>query len=422
MHVEKMLRFLRPHGVTPLRSPCERCRRWRIIGNDLFGLCFVAEAIAVAGPLLVVRCVMAGNSRVSLPTFMSPSPTRLSRSAHFSLALTFLCCTVATIQESYGSDVPLFAAPQPTCSGDEIFLLSTREIGADCNDNALRRKLRCERVSASPDKGFQWLPADWRELLADSSEERPTIIYIHGNRVSPGEDKLQGLRVYHSLLSAGRPDRPVRFLIWSWPSTPIRRPIKDYKVKADLTRPVAWQLAWFLDQFPAQADVSLVGYSYGARVASGSMHLLGGGSLGRLKLDHRSHPQQRTIRAAFLAAAFDANWLQPGHFHSRMLSQIDHLIVATNSLDPAMRFYHLSNGRGHVDALGKAGVAQPRSLGPAVRQIEPLDFTSEVGRSHLLVDYLAASQKMQQLWRQLLATAATGGTPGLPSERLSLAD
>ncbi len=295
---------------------------------------------------------------------------------------------------------PLFDAPPIPITSDEVLLLSTRAIGTTCNSESMSRGLRCQRLENGRDGRPNWRTADWRVLLS-AHANLPTIIYVHGNRVTTGQDRAEGMRVYRSLKSHCRLSGPVRFVIWSWPSAQIPGPIKDYLVKARRTNPAAWQLAWLLDKMPVEAPISLVGYSYGTRVVSGATHLLAGGQLSRLTLGERTHPQRPPVRAALLAAAYDADWIQPGRFYDHALSQLEVLVLATNELDPAMRFYHLGNGRGRMHALGKSGVHQPRTLGTATRRVKRVDFTHEVGRSHSLVVYLAAEGKMDTLWRQL---------------------
>ncbi len=296
--------------------------------------------------------------------------------------------------------VPLFDAPQPPVVHDEILVISTRALGTVCNDESTSRGLRCQRLATNTSGQPSWKTSDWRRLLSSPKRKSlPTIIYVHGNRMVPGQDRLQGMQVYRSLKA--HTVGPVRFIIWSWPSKQISGPIKDYLVKAQRTNPAAWQLAWLLDKLPGEAQISLVGYSFGTRIVSGATHLLAGGQLGRLKLVERTHPARPPVRAVLLAAAYDADWFQPGRFYDQALGQLERLILATNELDPAMRFYHLGNGRGRMHALGKSGVYQPGTLGAARNRLQRVDFTSEVGRSHSLADYLAADRKMSILWHEL---------------------
>jgi hypothetical protein len=173
------------------------------------------------------------------------------------------------------------------------------------------------------------------------------------------------------------------------------------------TNPVAWQLAWFLDQLPAETPIAMMGYSYGARTVSGTMHLLGGGKLGNLSLENRQHADRPPVRIALVAAAFDADWVLPGEVHQRTITQVERMVVVTNRQDPAMRFFKLSTKNSRVDALGLAGIPNATKLGAAVKRIQYIDVTAEVGRSHVIYDYLADQPKMTRMWRQLLDDEAT---------------
>ncbi|MEM8945076.1 MAG: hypothetical protein AAGD11_07825 [Planctomycetota bacterium] len=265
-----------------------------------------------------------------------------------------------------------------------------------------------------------WAVADWQQLTS-TAIARPTIIYVHGNRVSSGHDRAEGLQVYRSFLTHRPVKGPIRFIIWSWPAEQIPGPIKDYLVKAQRTNPVAWQLAWMLDKLPAEAPIGMVGYSYGTRVVCGAAHLLAGGKIGPLELASRAKKAQPPTRAALMAAAFDADWLQPGRFYSRSLVQLDRVMLATNQFDPAMRFYHLSNGRGRMDALGKFGLKDPRSLGGMLRRVQRIDYTRSVGRSHVIDDYLAAERQMRSLWHGLMVetpkSMASAGSGAIATSR-----
>ncbi|MCG8448488.1 MAG: hypothetical protein MI725_02775 [Pirellulales bacterium] len=324
---------------------------------------------------------------------------KLSAFVCLALIVSWSTCACAVAAE------PLFAPPQPPQSitqVDEIVLVSTRAVGTTCDSQKLGQGLRCDRWEIDATGRPAWKMIDWRELLLPSQPDRPTVIYVHGNRVATGRDRTEGLKVYHSLKKHGPPHGPIRFIIWSWPSTPIPRPVKDFRVKAAFTHPVAWQFAWFLDQMPADTHLSLVGYSYGTRVVSGAMHLLEGGRLGELKLHSPPDKERAPIRAALIAAAFDADWIQPGNYYGRTLHHLECLVLTTNKQDPAMRFYHLSNGHGRVHALGRTGIEKPRLLGTSARRIKQVDFTDRVGRNHALAEYLAASGKMSTVWRQIL--------------------
>jgi hypothetical protein len=291
-------------------------------------------------------------------------------------------------------------APAPPIA-DEILLISTRELGIKCDPELVARDLECRRLMIDADGHPTWVAHDWHNLQK-SDNVRPTVIYVHGNRVSVGMDETEGMAVYQSLITARAHQGPVRYIIWSWPSAQIPGLIKDYQVKAVRTNPVAWQLAWFLDKLPAETPLALMGYSYGARTVSGSMHLLAGGTLGTLKLAERRTPERPPIRVALMAAAFDADWVLPGEMHQRAIHQVDRMVVVTNRHDPAMRFFKLSTKNSRADALGLAGVPHVEKLGSAAKRIQCIDVSAEVGRSHIIYDYLSDVPKMNRMWQQVL--------------------
>lgn len=294
-------------------------------------------------------------------------------------------------------------------AADSIILVSTRPLGVKCVAEEMSAGLRCERLAVDGGQR-RWSPTSWTEVAAEFAEPLPTIIYVHGNRVSSGEDKQQGLAFYRSLANSRPPGR-LRYVIWSWPADQIRGPAKDYAVKAARTKPVGWQLAWAVNQLPPQSPVTLVGYSYGARIVTGALHLLGGGSMGELKLYRSDNALRPPLRAALVAAALDADWLRPGGYHGLAVGQVESMVLINNQLDPAMRFYHLPVENRHAQALGFAGVRATRSWGDAAGKIRSIDVTNSVGRHHAISEYLSHSGGLRRAWDQLLPAAPTPATP-----------
>lgn len=279
---------------------------------------------------------------------------------------------------------------------DQIFLINTRAVGTRCERDAMCSGLVCE-THAGARGATGWDSLSWEQLAAELAKPTPTIIYIHGNRVDCGYSKSHGLAMYRSIANRRQGEGPIRFIIWSWPSSQIRGQVRDYQVKAARTKQVGWQLAWAIDQLPAETPVAVIGYSYGARVASGALHLLAGGRLGSLELNDRLHPNRPPVRAAFVAAALDANWIRPGGYHGRALEQVDELLLVNNHLDPAMRFYHLAMESG-ARPLGYGG---PRGLGQFASRVRSVDVTSAVGRHHAIEEYLASSSRVTRVLEQV---------------------
>jgi hypothetical protein len=290
----------------------------------------------------------------------------------------------------------------PRSNGDQILLVSTRAMGLRCDAATMAAGLRCTRLVRGASGQSHWKDAAWSDVLADFAEPLPTVIYVHGNRVEGDADEAHGLQVYRALAAQKPAGVRIRYVIWSWPSSQIRGPVKDYEVKAARTRPVGWQLAWAIDQLPAETPLALVGYSYGARVVTGTLHVLGGGRLNDLDLPQRVHPNRPPLRVALVAAAVDASWLRPEGYHGRALSQVETLLLVNNQLDPAMRFYPISPVGRHATALGYTGISSNAFPG----RIRSFDFTESVGRHHALSAYLAASGQLGRVLKQVVQAPA----------------
>ncbi len=309
--------------------------------------------------------------------------------------------------------VPHAANSSSQTASDQILLVSTRRLGTRCDAQAMAHGLHCER--REPDG--RWVHQSWDATLAQFATPLPTVIYVHGNRVDSGGDKSHGLDFYRWLAARTNSEPPLRYVIWSWPSSQIRGRLKDYEVKAARTTPCGWQLAWAIDQMPASTPLAIVGYSYGARLTTGALHLLGGGRMGSLQLAPRANPQRPPLRAALVAAAMDAHWLRPGGFHGQALSQVDNLLLVNNRQDPAMRFYPLSPVGHRMPALGYAGPTGRAALGEYADRIQSIDMTGSVGRHHALSEYLAVANgwgvKMAQTVVAPLPAASVEGESSL---------
>jgi hypothetical protein len=335
------------------------------------------------------------------------------------LAITVAVLASAVHASDRGPDVSPLAvvgsepAGDRAADADHVLLVSTRALGTRCDAHAMAAGLHCERLApAGGHSPRRWESISWNDVAADFATPLPTVVYVHGNRVSADEERAHGLALYRQLAAKRRAATPVRYIIWSWPADQLRRPVKDYQVKAARTRPVGWQLAWAVDQWPAESPVALVGYSYGARVVTGALHILAGGELDGLRLDRRAHPGRPPVRAALIAAALHADWLQPHGYHGRALEQVDRLLLINNQRDPAMRFYRLAMEDRHVQALGYAGIVGRASLGQLAERVQAVDATDAVGRSHALVDYLTAAGPTGRMLEHIVVLPAPDAGAG----------
>ena len=144
-------------------------------------------------------------------------------------------------------------------AGDQIWLISTRQLGCG--------------VCFDGDPGLQfwryenngWQDSDLRTFLAAGDPHVPTDFYIHGNFTSADTASSEGLTVYSQLTGGAAKDRPIRFVIWSWPTDRGRHPVQLIRMHAYRADTDAWYLGWLLSRMNRQTPIGLVGYSFGAR-------------------------------------------------------------------------------------------------------------------------------------------------------------
>lgn len=308
------------------------------------------------------------------------------------------------------------------CNGirtqDEIVLVNTRMLCNSCDPESLRTGLGFETYAPCDDAGGRhWQPSDLESFLSFDPSVR-TIIFIHGNRITPYDAKNEGLAVYRKLANyAGNGER-FRFVIWSWPSSQIPGPLRDVREKAARTGPAGCQLAWVLDQLPAEEPISLIGFSFGARIITGGLHILAGGSLGSCGLQEHVHPQRRPFEVVLIAAALHAHWLGDGQYHGLAMTQVDRMFLVNSCQDIAMRYYRFISPNSNPQALGLCGPTNISAENAA--KIEMRDVGRYTGSTHNLFLYLCAPGVVGQIWETSTAAAAqpvamdTGGWGNAP--------
>ncbi len=184
----------------------------------------------------------------------------------------------------------------------------------------------------------------------------------------------------------------------------------------------SYYLARFLGSIRPDVPVSLIGYSFGARVATGALQLLAGGqiacrSLPQAVVTERKAAGQRPYRLVLIAAAADANWLLPGCRDGLVLPLVDRVLVTANCCDPVLRWYPRLYGRGGPEAMGYVGPscsAQPGSCD----KIEVIDLSCSVGRIHDWHTYETAPELTGRLgWYSFLEPAVAQSTTTQPRKR-----
>jgi hypothetical protein len=259
---------------------------------------------------------------------------------------------------------------------DEIWAVSTRCLGCPSGGNWEPQWTVWKYDPLAP----QWLNSSASALYATDSPKIVTAMYIHGNQIDSSLALRDGLETYFQLAGRYDDEGPVRFVIWSWPSDKIHGPIRDGRSKADRSDSDAYYLARFLAPIQPDVRVGLLGYSYGARIIAGALHLLGGGELLGLTV---APGQRARFRVAFWAAAEHDYWLLPGRYHGLALPLADQWLITRNCCDPALARYRWVEKRYNPVALGYSGLVG-RNLLTAEQnaRIEELDVTQLVGHTH----------------------------------------
>jgi hypothetical protein len=226
----------------------------------------------------------------------------------------------------------------------------------------------------------------------------PTVIFVHGNQITEGDAKHEGLTVYRRMMDFGADAERIRFVIFSWPSSKVGRLLQDVRIKAGRTGPAGQHLAWLVDQMPAETPVSLVGFSFGARIITGGLHILAGGRLnGSLALRERANTERAPMKAVLIVPALHAHWLGKGQYHGLAMTQVSEMLMLNNCQDRAMRYYHfLTPGRGGPQALGLRGATRINSEYAA--KIVTRDMSRYVGSQHDLYRYVCAPGAAGQIW------------------------
>jgi hypothetical protein len=277
---------------------------------------------------------------------------------------------------------------------DEIVVVNVRTLCGICDPQSMRNGVTVENYAVYDQTGQRrWQRWDLDSLLA-SDPSVPMIIFVHGNQITTSDAREEGLVLYRRMMQYGASGPQIRLVIFSWPSARVGGLLRDVRVKASRTGPASCQLAWLVDQMPAETPISLVGFSFGARIITGGLHILGGGNLGHLGLSERVNPNRPPMNVVLLPGGLHAHWLGEGQYHGLAMTQVNQMFLVNNCRDPAMRFYHLAFP-GRPQALGLRG---PTRLSSAERSKITMRDVSRYVSQHDLYRYLCAPGVPGHIW------------------------
>ena len=284
-----------------------------------------------------------------------------------------------------GGDAGLAVTAGLSSSARQVWLISSRQAACDapaCGSEAMLRYW-----FLGPDN--QWVPASLDAYLSTDSAAVPTVIFIHGNRVDANDAVCDGWLLLNPLTALAQ-GRPFRFVIFSWPADRLDTGARtDAQCKAARSDAQSYYVAWLINHMHAGVPLDLIGFSFGARVVTGALELLGGGCVAGQVLPDRTSGHW-PIRVMLAAAALDSDWLLPGHRDGLALGQVQRMLVSVDPLDRALHFYPRLYGRHGPEALGACGPDCPEQLGSEAVKLDLVDVQCEVGKVHDWTNYASS--------------------------------
>lgn len=296
------------------------------------------------------------------------------------------------------------AAAATPCPAADVWVASSRRLPGICLVPT-RAGLDIERLSGG-DCG-RWVRAHVDDLFAE--QDRPLVVFVHGNRYSAHEAKSQGLRLARMLAAACPDAGPVRMLIFSWPSEQQGGLLRDVRAKYDRAPSDGHYLAWLLGRVDPERPVAIVGHSYGALVGLQAMtDLVAADRRGASGAAPWAGRRGRT-HLVLVAAAVRYDALAPRGPYRDSLACVDRLTLVANPSDFALRFFDCIDRCDHTDALGV--VAMPRRWLPADFDYRAVDAADIVGVKHRLSPYLDSAVLARRIAVGAMADLNTPAAP-----------
>ena len=309
----------------------------------------------------------------------------------FAALIITLSCAIAGISRAAAEDNATAEKAFEPRKSDQIWLVNTRGIG--CVDNGLGW------TTSRYDAGY-WKGSDDNAFYASDDQETVTVIYVHGNRMDAAGAEARGLAIYRELFSS-QAEGKVRFVIWSWPSDRVRGPLRDIRSKATRSDDEAYLLARFLAPILAGRQVGLIGFSYGARIIGGGLHILGGGEMAGRGMESG---ERASFRVVYWAAAVQNDWLLPANVHCQALPLGKSWLNIYSSCDSVLwRFDRVdrcdgSPAQGYVGHAGKSYL--PADL---AKRYEDFDACHLIGGDHRSEPYFFQSEIIRRTREAVLA-------------------
>jgi len=224
-------------------------------------------------------------------------------------------------------------------------------------------------------------PGCWNAAAVEdlAATDRPVVFFIHGNRYDACAAKRQAVSLARRL-DGCRPDAaPVRTVVFSWPSDshgPPLREARDNFVRAEAD---GHYFAALLAKFSPEADLGIVGYSFGSKIALVALDDL-----------VTADPGSKTARPGriglvLVTPAVSVGSLSPSGRHHDAIRSADRLTIFTNPKDEALRFFPLVDPCGSA-AAGYVGI--PGRWVPGDVAFSQIDASPIIGKEHSMQRFI----------------------------------
>lgn len=269
------------------------------------------------------------------------------------------------------------------CESDRVFLLSTRHLPSDpCRAPLNQIPFRMWRLDSGTSCSIDPL-----EHLATLTPGRPVVFYIHGNRMPAGQLLTRSMKIRQKIRCNSK-RFPIDWIIFSWPSDQEMIGVRDFRLKADRCDAQGLYLASFIRAYAeASIPMAFIGYSFGARVATGALHALAGGRLSGRKITE-SPFMGANVRVGLVAPAIESKWLCGNGYHCMATKNMDELVLLYNRRDVVLKRYWLLEKIRRDTALGYSGPScfAPRLDGTKL-PVQSRDCSPIVKLRHSELDY-----------------------------------
>ena len=227
-----------------------------------------------------------------------------------------------------------------------------------------------------------WAAAD-KDAIWKDSEGCKTFIYIHGNQADRCAAINDGYLI-SQYLNRVIADKNYKLVVWFWNSARTGAPIRQDALNAEhRSQWESFYLARFLQSAPENAEIRLIGYSFGANTVLGACQLLSGGKVyGRTAPGTSGKIQSLLIAPAVPTYAFVCS-------REKSLECQTSCRLTVNYVDSGLTWYRFVAPDGQSEAMGHDGVAGvPASQ---KEKVKIYNVTNQVGGSHSLSDYLGST-------------------------------